>query len=558
MPLEGEACKVFCRVAASVNVPGEALVTEKAGVGGRWRSEKSIFVALILLSLIPIVLFEHFPSEDTPLHVASAAVYLNTDSPLVEEYYQVDSLLAPNVLGDLVLAGLLSFLSAAAAVKVMIIALALGLPLALRWCLSTVSPSMSWLAILAIPLSNGRSLYMGYLNFQLAVVVGLVAFAFWNGHLRGERGTPSRWALLVVLLTLTLLSHPLPFLAVFLLVFAVAVNEGRSSGSATRTLGGFALAGALPLALMLVSGGGMDTSLVYSQGLVDRAVRLPFFLVYALSAYEVPLGVLSTAAIALVAVIALISPKERRWESPGFLMASALLFAIFFGAPDGIGNGADVVPRVALYFFIVVLLWVAGRTLPDWARKTSIACAAVVVLALAVVRIPSHQVLDEDIREYLSGEQVVVAGSTVLPLWLTDLEEGRGPGGSVRLVQPLVERVGDLTVSGGVIDLHHLVGSLDINPFRFRPGLDIRLTPAEHVGYPFQFGPGMVDIGRFEAMGEAQVDYVWLWGRAHLDPSLLESEQARSMLEQIEEGFELVFTSEPRGMLEVYVRRADR
>ena len=105
---------------------------------------------------------------------------------------------------------------------------------------------------------------------------------------------------------------------------------------------------------------------------------------------------------------------------------------------------------------------------------------------------------------------------------------------------------------GEVIDLHHLSPALDIFPFRFATGLNIRETvPPEIDPHPFSFGPEMVDIEQYVDSG-ARVDYVWLWGRTNPEAEALSSEHARSVLEYIDTHYRVVFVSEPRGMLEVY------
>jgi len=256
-------------------------------------------------------------------------------------------------------------------------------------------------------------------------------------------------------------------------------------------------------------------------------------------------------------VTALVVGRSVRWNEPGFLIATGVLLLCYMVVPDYIGDGADVPARIALYAFVFSLFWISRRAVPRWAQGAGVIAATLVVVGLMLVRIPSHAVLDEDIREYLSGEAVIEPGSTVLPMWLTDIEEGRGPGGGGRIVRPLVELAGEMTADGDVVDLHHLPAALDLALFRFAPGYDIRETTDEGEPSPFTFGPGMVDIEEFEGSGGGRVDYIWLWGRSVADPELLESDRARRTLALIDDAYELVFVSEPRGLLEVYTRHPD-
>ncbi|MEX0863666.1 MAG: hypothetical protein WD269_02180 [Acidimicrobiia bacterium] len=525
--------------------------------------EKGLFWGLLALSLLPTLLFEHFPSEDGALHVANASVYLNADSPLFSEYYQLEYFPVPNLLADLGLAGLLSFMAPPLATKVMVVVLAVGMALAIRWCLTLLGNDSLWLAVFAIPIAVGRFHHFAYLNFVMGLALSFAVFGYWLRFIRARRPPAWQWPMLAVLVFLVYLSHAFPFLILLLMFGAAglddAIEEARRGGGSlignlARGLMPVVGVSLVPLALVGVFSSGQG-GMSYLHGPISRILRFPVYPIAVLSSYEVVIATLFALAVLILVVSALKAGRSSWRIDPGFLVATLFLLVAYMVVPDYIGDGADVPARIAVYAFVLTLFWLSSRPVAQWVRVGGTVAAVAVVIGLVAVRIPNHAVLDEEISEYMSGQVVVEPGSTVLPLWLTEIDQGRGPGGGRRLVRPLVEQVGDLTFNGDVVDLHHLPASLDLALFRFAPGRDIRDTAEESEPFPFVFGPGMVDIARYEAMGDGSVDYVWLWGRAELDPTLLESEQARSMLDQIDQGFELVFTSEPSGMLEVYRRR---
>lgn len=529
-------------------------------VGRPPRIEPWAFYALLAISVLPTLLFASFPSEDGGLHVASAGLYLDQGLSTFQDYYEFVPRLVPNLTADIILAALLVVLPATIAMKVLLLVFAVGVPLAVRWCLTVTNPASKWLSSLAIPMGQGLLLYLGFLNFQIGVVLSLITFAYWHRWVRpGEGSRAVRTLGLGVLMLFVALSHPVPFLATLLLIGASVIDDlltGPGGETWTRGLrrvaGPAAAASLVPLVLVAVFMLGQEGDVTGGQGVWVRLMRLPSYVVHALSAYEIPIGWLLTATIGLLVVAALFSgPAARRWRAPGLLGAAVLLLVLYFVAPGAIGEGSSISSRIALYLSLCILLWLGGRPVPRWVPATAVVLAAVIVVGLTAVRLPTHQVLNEDVSEYLSGATALEPGSTVLPLWLTDIEAGRGPGGGERLVRPLVEALGMVTHESQVVDLHHLHGSLPLSMFSFAPGRDIRDTAADGSAFPFVFGPGMVDIDEFEDAG-GTVDYVWLWGRAIADETLLESDQAREVLETIDGSYELVFTSEPRGLLEVY------
>lgn len=524
-------------------------------------AERLVFYGLLMVSLILVLVFEHLPTEDGPLHVANAAVFLHSEEPVFDEHYEFDLVLVPNMLADLGLAAMLTVMSPALALKLVGFLLAAGFPLAVRWWLGALNPQMVWLATLSIPLAQGRLFYFGFLNFSLGVVLVVLTAGFWLHFIRGRSGGKLRWVGLTLLIALVYLSHPMPFLALLLILGASVLDDalrareerGAFWSALVRGLAPVLAVSAVPMVLLILFAGGQESSIGYSTSLVDRVLALPVYVVAGLSEYEIPFAALSSLSIAFVAVMTLRKGGVPMRKSPAFLIATGLLIVIYLLVPDTIGEGSVILPRVALFATTLGLFWLARRSVPSWARLAALVATAVVVLGLAVVRLPFHAQLSENISEYLSGEVVLDPGSTVVPLWMTEAV-ARGPGDGRPFVLPLIELAGTFMASGDVVDLHHLPGSLDIFPFRFSPGFDIRATAEEGGDYPFQFGPGMVDIERFEEQGGARVDFIWLWGRSEADPALLGSERSQRVLALLETEFDLVFTSEG-GLLEVYARR---
>src|SRR5213075_2780033 len=82
----------------------------RAWTGAIARHERLTFSLLILVHLIPIWAFWYLPTTDGAAHVANAQVMRKINDPampVLKHYYFVSGQPSPNLVGHLVLAGLL-------------------------------------------------------------------------------------------------------------------------------------------------------------------------------------------------------------------------------------------------------------------------------------------------------------------------------------------------------------------------------------------------------------------------------------------------------------------
>jgi hypothetical protein len=74
------------------------------------RHERVIFYAVVLLNLVPVWAFTYLPTTDGAAHVANADVMRKFNDPSLDvfrKYYYVSRAPIPNLVGHLVLAGLM-------------------------------------------------------------------------------------------------------------------------------------------------------------------------------------------------------------------------------------------------------------------------------------------------------------------------------------------------------------------------------------------------------------------------------------------------------------------
>jgi len=75
----------------------------------------------MIIHLLPIWLFNYFPSQDGPSHLHNASVLKNFNKPeysTLREYYQLNITLAPNLISHYFLAGFMYIFSPLIAEKI--------------------------------------------------------------------------------------------------------------------------------------------------------------------------------------------------------------------------------------------------------------------------------------------------------------------------------------------------------------------------------------------------------------------------------------------------------
>lgn len=535
-------------------------------VPGKWlRFEPWLFWGLLGVSVLPVVLFGHFPSEDGPLHLANASAYLNSASPVFAEYFDYRSSLIPNLSADYLLAGLLLVGDADFAMRTMVLSLAVGTPLAIRWTIREVRADMVWLAILSIPLVQGRLMYKAYANFQLGMALLVVAVGIYLRILRRRPQRFGRWLALFVLVTLVYLSHALAFVLLVLFLSAAlldAMLHSRRGGNGSlktlsRNVAPLAAVLVVPIVLYLRFQFTQTGTMSFTTNPVTRILNLPFFAVAFFS--EIVFAVLSALLLGVLLVFALrIKRSDERFQAPGFLIAAAILLVVYLAVPDVIGDGGDILFRLPILGGIALILWLSHGSFPRKVTVAVVGLAAVAIVGTTATRLSVIPELDNDMSEYLSGRDAVQGPATILPLFMSEEDLAVGVPETGRSINHLVELAGQLTVDGDLVDLHHLTPALDIVNFEFAAGMNIRDTAPEsacpRASCLFVVGPEMVDPFAFEESGQGRVDYIWLWGRSYTDPSAVSSTRARRIMNNIEAEYELIHVSD-EGRLEVYEHR---
>ena len=177
-------------------------------------------------------------------------------------------------------------------------------------------------------------------------------------------------------------------------------------------------------------------------------------------------------------------------------------------------------------------------------------CAA----AIFVYRLPLHAMLNANLREFVSAEEVVGDGSAVLPLILVKDDNAYPPEGLVlpnMRYSEVLHAVGYLALERSIATLNDYQASKGYFPLRYKEAASPVSYLAEGEFAALERPPFAFDLSAYREETGRKVDYLLLWG--DLD-EVRARPDVQGILAQLGD-YTLVHTSEPRNLMRVYARQ---
>ena len=169
---------------------------------------KTLFVVLLILHLLPLWIFTHFPSQDGHNHIYNALAlkeYHKHENYTMRDAWKLNITIFPNWLSHLMLFAFLYVFPPIVAQKVFL-TLAVGLvPISFFYFLDAVHKRGFVFAWLGFLFTYNFLLFMGFFNFALSTSLFFFSFGYWWRHKDAIR--VNQLIVLYVLLLLTYLSH---------------------------------------------------------------------------------------------------------------------------------------------------------------------------------------------------------------------------------------------------------------------------------------------------------------------------------------------------------------
>jgi hypothetical protein len=536
--------------------------------------ENLLLLALILAHLIPLWVFKYFPSQDGPAHIENANIildYFRPDGAIFREYYIFNKNLEPTWPGHLVLASLMYIMPIFIAEKIFLSGYVILLPLSIRSALSAVRSGSGFLTLLVFPFVYNYLLHMGFYSFSYSLPVFFFSMGYWMRY--SEQLTLGKTIKLAFLSLLLYFGHivslvmayvGIAILTLWFILFDLIQDNCMRQFNFQMLWKPFRRR-VLPLVLAFFPTIILVVIFLLHQGLESPEIgmRRSFHWLFRdltqieslvsfqkeESLYSIGLAVLFAAVFLYLVATKIRRSRSDRWD--GLLAVVVGYVLIYLFAPNAMSGGLFITDRLNLYPFFALLLWFGIHSYLRSVKGGIILVALVITLASLGLHARKYSELNDYLGEYLSGMHLIKPNTTLLPLVFDS--RGHAPDGTVLSlkVRPFLHTSGHIAAQRHVVEFtNYEAGAFNYFPTIYRSNLN----PYVHIGIEGKLGlePPRVDFLTYARRTGGQVDYVLVWG---IQERQRNHEATKSIYQQIEKGYDLIYTSPRTGLMNLYKRK---
>jgi hypothetical protein len=540
-------------------------------------SPTRVFFILLVLHLVPIWIITFFPTQDGPVHVHTASVlryYFNPDFLAFQEYYTIRRSFDPNWIGHLLMGGLMYFFSPLVAEKLLLSFYVITLPLSIYYVLLAIDKNSVFLALLSFPFIFNYSLHMGFYNFCLSLPIFFLLLGYWLRY--QDKLSTSKILTLSLLVLVLYFSHIVSFVSAAITLATIVFWRACVHGSETtysfpkklKTVWIISRQGLVSLVIMFLPatvllagyffrnpGSSENASVMPSVSeVITRFIKIGGGTeVVSFSYYEIIVAVILHFFILSLIIYSLycryLQKRIHIWD--GFFIGAVIFFGLYLFLPNEMAGGSVIQPRLALYIFLLLLLWLGTKTYSPWFRSRLQLAMVAIAISFLSLNTAKYWQLNSFFEEYASIEDKVVSNRTLLPLnfsprgYSDDKQEL-----SIR-VEPFLHAQGYIAAMANLIDLGNYQATTDYFLIKFHPERNpYRIMPKfNRVGTSEE---AQVDFSLYRQLSGGSVDYVLLSGTRDDHRT---QKHIKTILDQLTHQYELIYVSSPRGFVQLYRRK---
>lgn len=195
------------------------------------KNEAWFFYIIGLLCFLPIFQNKIFIALDMPAHIYNANLLnhlLFENKDIVSQYVHINADLVPNYSGHVIIVALLKFFTPLNTIKLLLFVYVLVFLIGWRKLLSSISPQTTRWSFIILPLIFNQMIFLGFINFLLAIGFGMWSFAIVLNYLKMQKN--SELYKLFFMLIFLWFSHIAVFVTlVFLIMPILCINYKKGS-----------------------------------------------------------------------------------------------------------------------------------------------------------------------------------------------------------------------------------------------------------------------------------------------------------------------------------------
>jgi hypothetical protein len=422
------------------------------------RFEKYFFLLIVGMNLFPIFTGQFFPTLDGPAHLYNSQIIntlLSDSQTPLRDFFTFNPEPVPNWTGHAILSFFNLFLPAFIAEKILLLFYLIGLPLAFRALVKTISPNNHALAsYLIFPFTYSFVFFLGFYNFSLAILFMFISINYWL-KMENKKTSVKTALILFLLIALTYFSHILVFAILLFtiglqIIFKAIIRLANQENTfkeqfieSIKKAGFLILSAFIPLVLFIqyfLSRPPIgDDTFIPKLELIKAIKNIQSIIAFDASQEEFYTRILFKVIAALIIIAVYKRIREIKFSSEFSVSENLLsifksiistssfwvitlvfILFLYFKLPDSDGSAGFVSIRLSLLFFLFVITWLSAQKFSKW---FSLLVVAVVLFSnfklnnyyirtvkhLNTIAVASNQVSDH-----------ILPNSIVLPLNYTD------------------------------------------------------------------------------------------------------------------------------------------
>lgn len=431
------------------------------------RATRWLYVAAVVLLIVPIWCVAHMPTVDGPSHLYNAEIIRHIargDDSAMTHAFRINHHPVPNWSGHFVLALLMTLVAPAIAEKLLMTGIIVLFMTGVWMYAGCDDEQRRVYAFVAIPLAYNQLFQYGFYNYALSVGVSLVTIAWWWRHRKQHDMTSI--GVTSLLLVALYFSHPL---TTALTIVALVLLWAATSREPLHLLM------FLPVAPFL-------GWYVFSQPASKIFQPMPLSIGWAyLSKTQLLLtfdprqlifGRVYFALFLVLYVVTFIRQSLAR-EATLFLALAVLYLVLFYALNSNAAGGSFIHERLALAFMLAPLAWFTPRV-P--ARALIVAFLLVAVAELCFL-VKNYTHSDHDVSRFLASTKGVGTRSTLMPL-LGSYDAKPGVD-----FTPIVKAINYAAIDRELVNLDNYEASTDYFPTVFAPSLHPNVFEIENQAF---------------------------------------------------------------------------
>ncbi|MCE3277831.1 MAG: hypothetical protein K0S44_22 [Bacteroidetes bacterium] len=514
-----------------------------------WKCEPFLFALFVLITAIPVIGNQYFPTVDGPAHLHNANLlkhYFFYNDEFILDFFDLNRHLNSNFVDHVWFALFGLFLPTYLVEKSILLFYVLFLPFSFRYLVKQIVNEKNSAAIsayLIFPFVYSFTFRIGFFNFCMGIPVLFWTLGYWMKHRADLNKREIIW--LTILTTIVYATHIFNFMLLGILLFVNeiqhVINRGTLKGiiKTLRIPVLIFLPGILLTCLFLLSNSAFEhapPSYLSKEKLTETLINVSPAITLSYEKEVLYARIIGCSLCVLGAFVIYTFFKTRKKNvppKPQWLFSLIVVLLLFYIFPDWIASGGFISIRWALFFFLVLILLIAAKGLAPKLLALPIAVLLINHLFFIDYHNKETAILSEYAETLVSAEEFMDGNKLLLPLnysqnWMH------------------INHANYMATEKNIINLDNYEPTKPHFPLIWKQGEQVYDLMQKYGNR----NPPCINIDNYESKTHHRIDYL---SRFCFDGNV--SDSCTALVEaEIKSRFDLVYTSE-NNKLQLYKRK---